>query len=47
MEEIKNFISKHIGAIIGVIVAGAFYLLFVGILTLLFGYIEKKLSYYR
>ena len=27
--------------------AGAFYLIFVGILTLLFGYIEKKLSYYK
>ena len=26
---------------------GAFYLIFVGILTLLFGYIEKKLSYYK
>jgi len=26
---------------------GAFYLLFVGALTLLFGYIEKKLSYFR
>jgi len=26
---------------------GAFYLLFVGILTLLFGYIEKKLGYFR
>jgi len=26
---------------------GAFYLLFVGILTLLFGYIEQKLSYFR
>ncbi|MCL1954775.1 MAG: amino acid ABC transporter permease [Spirochaetes bacterium] len=26
---------------------GAFYLLFVGILTLLFGYFEKKLSYFR
>jgi polar amino acid transport system permease protein len=26
---------------------GAFYLVFVGILTLLFGYIEKKLSYFR
>jgi len=26
---------------------GAFYLLFVGILTLLFGYIEKKLEYFR
>ncbi len=27
--------------------AGAFYLIFVGALTLLFGYIEKKLSYYK
>ena len=26
---------------------GAFYLLFVGILTLLFGYLEKKLSYFK
>ena len=26
---------------------GAFYLIFVGILTLLFGYIEKKLSYFK
>ena len=26
---------------------GVFYLLFVGILTLLFNYIEKKLSYFR
>ena len=27
--------------------AGAFYLIFVGLLTLLFGYLEKKLSYYK
>ena len=27
--------------------AGAFYLIFVGALTLLFGFIEKKLSYYK
>ncbi len=27
--------------------AGVFYLLFVGILTLLFGYLEKKLDYFR
>ncbi len=27
--------------------AGAFYLLFVGVLTVLFNYIEKKLSYYK
>jgi polar amino acid transport system permease protein len=26
---------------------GAFYLLFVGMLTLLFGYIEKRLSFFR
>ncbi len=26
---------------------GAFYLIFVGVLTLLFGYFEKKLSYYK
>ena len=27
--------------------AGAFYLIFVGLLTLLFGYLEKKLDYYK
>ena len=27
--------------------AGAFYLIFVGVLTLLFGYIEKKLNYFK
>ena len=27
--------------------AGVFYLLFVGILTIIFGYLEKKLSYYK
>ena len=27
--------------------AGGFYLLFVGLLTILFGFIEKKLSYYK
>ena len=26
---------------------GAFYLVFCGVLTLLFGYIEKKMSYFR
>ena len=26
---------------------GAFYLIFVGVLTILFGYIEKKLSFYK
>ena len=27
--------------------AGAFYLIFNGILTLLFGYLERKLNYYK
>ena len=27
--------------------AGAFYLVFVGLLTILFNYLEKKLSYYK
>ena len=27
--------------------AGAFYLIFVGLLTILFNYIEKRLSYYK
>ena len=27
--------------------AGAFYLLFIGLLTILFNFIEKKLSYYK
>ena len=35
------------GLIWPIFYAGGFYLLFVGILTLLFGYLEKKLSYFR
>ena len=35
------------GLIWPIFYAGAFYLIFVGALTLLFGYIEKKLSYYK
>ncbi len=35
------------GFIWPVFYTGAFYLVFVGILTLLFGYLEKKLSYYK
>lgn len=35
------------GLIWPIFYAGAFYLLFVGVLTLLFGWIEKKLSYYQ
>ena len=35
------------GLIWPIFYAGAFYLLFVGGLTLLFGYVEKKLNYFR
>ncbi len=35
------------GLIWPIFYAGAFYLIFVGILTLLFGWLEKKLSYYK
>lgn len=35
------------GFIWPVFYTGAFYLIFVGVLTLLFGYLEKKLSYYK
>lgn len=35
------------GMIWPIFYAGAFYLIFVGLLTLLFGWIEKKLSYYK
>ncbi len=44
------FVSKEFmldGLIWPLFYAGAFYLLFVGLLTVLFGYIEKKLSYYK
>lgn len=40
-----TFTSK--GLIWPLFYAGAFYLLFCGILTLLFGYIERKLSYFK
>ena len=35
------------GMIWPIFYAGAFYLLFVGLLTIIFGKIEKKLSYFR
>ncbi len=35
------------GLIWPIFYAGAFYLIFVGLLTLLFGYIERKLSYFK
>ena len=43
--EAKSFMN--IGLIWPFFYAGAFYLVFVGILTLLFGKLEKKLSYFR
>jgi polar amino acid transport system permease protein len=41
----ESFIKK--GMLWPLFYTGAFYLLFSGLLTLLFGYIEKKLNYYR
>ena len=41
----KEFMLK--GLIWPLFYAGAFYLIFVGIMTLLFGWIEKKLSYFK
>ena len=41
----ESFIKK--GLLWPLFYTGAFYLLFNGILTLLFGRIEKKLNYYR
>ena len=38
---------KSAGIIWPLFYTGAFYLLFSGILTLLFGYIEKKLNYFK
>ena len=35
------------GLIWPIFYAGGFYLIFVGILTILFGYLEKKLDYFR
>lgn len=41
----QNYVSE--GIIWPLFYTGAFYLIFSGLLTLLFGYFEKKLSYYR
>lgn len=41
----KTFMAE--GLIWPFFLAGAFYLIFVGILTVLFGYLEKKLSYFK
>ena len=48
--EIIFFAQKYIkleGIIWPLFYTGAFYLIFSGLLTLLFGYIEKKMSYYK
>jgi len=42
----QEYVSGH-ALIWPLFYSGAFYLLFCGVLTLLFGYIEKKLDYYR
>jgi polar amino acid transport system permease protein len=41
----KEFLAKSL--IWPLFYTGAFYLIFIGVLTLLFGYLEKKLSYYK
>ena len=43
----KNIQNKLAIGLTPLLYAGLFYLIFNGILTLLFGYIEKKLSYYK
>ena len=44
----KNFTGTYaVNILIPLLVAGLFYLIFVGLLTLLFGFIEKKMSYYK
>lgn len=42
----ENFLAQY-GIIWPLLATGIFYLLFNGILTLLFGYAERKMSYYR
>lgn len=39
--------AKSAGLVWPLFYTGAFYLLFCGLLTILFGYIEKKMNYYR
>ncbi|MBQ4150556.1 MAG: amino acid ABC transporter permease [Clostridia bacterium] len=45
MWEAEKFLIK--GLLWPIFYTGVFYLLFSGLLTLLFGYLEKKMSYYR
>lgn len=44
----KNFTGTYaVNIMVPLLVAGLFYLIFVGLLTILFGFIEKKMSYYK
>ena len=44
----KNFTGTYaVNIIVPLLVAGIFYLVFIGILTVVFSLIEKKMSYYR
>ena len=44
----KNFTGTYaINIMIPLLSAGIFYLLFIGILTILFNFVEKKMSYYK
>ena len=44
----KSFEYVSVNALIWpLFYTGAFYLLFCGVLTMLFGYLEKKLDYYK
>lgn len=45
--KISENLIKHYASILPLFYAGLFYLIFNGLLTLLFGYIEKKLSFYK
>jgi len=45
IREAQNFVS--VGLIWPLFYSGVFYLVFCGLLTLLFGYFEKRLSYFR
>ena len=43
----KNFANAPYNIIWPIFYSGIFYLVFVGILTLLFGYLEKKMAFYK
>ncbi len=45
--KVSQDLIKTTASILPIFYAGLFYLVFIGILTLLFGYVEKKLSYFK